>query len=164
MARTLSTYLIKKTSRFLYNKEDRRECHNGRSDHKRICHDSIRRIVVMRSWDQFAYSTYDHHSCNEGKHDTINGMREVISQTGPTQEGSKRFSHSGKQGPREGLPAMPRGVVDWHGDTQSFRDVVESNGNRQDGPNAWIAQCGNKRGESLGKVVNANGQDRVEAP
>ena len=111
---------------------------------------------------EFTNGNNHHHSRNHAKQDGIEGVRKGIGENQPRQEARQWFGNPRQHGPTKGLPSVPRGIVDWHGDTQSFGDVVNGNGHGEDSSHFGIVQGGNKGGQSFGEIVETNRQGRIE--
>jgi hypothetical protein len=52
---------------------------------------------------------------------------------------------------------FPCSIVNGHGHTEAFRDIVERNGYSQHSTNSWVVKSSHKRGKAFWEVVQCNG-------
>jgi hypothetical protein len=104
-----------------------------------------------------------HHACYEAEENSVcHAGHAAAIQKEVANETSNGLRDTRSKSPEKGLPTRACGIVYWHGHTDAFRDVVESNGKRDSESIHRVRQSSNKCGEPFWEVVNANGKGRHE--
>mmetsp|Transcript_16172 Transcript_16172/g.44805 ORF Transcript_16172/g.44805 Transcript_16172/m.44805 type:complete len:223 (-) Transcript_16172:156-824(-) len=123
----------------------------------------VLRVVEVGGWQELADADDDHHATDETEENGVEGVREGVGEDGPSQKGRDELGRAGEQGPQECVDAVSGGVVDWEGDAETLWDVVDGDGECEDGADRWIVQRGNECGQSLWEIVQTDGECRIDA-
>lgn len=82
----------------------------------------------MSSRDKFFERDVHHHARNDAKQDGVHSRRDHVAEHKPSDKGTNQFRHAGRCRPEKCFESGPCRIVDRHGDTNAFGDVVNGNG------------------------------------
>mmetsp|Transcript_28600 Transcript_28600/g.84248 ORF Transcript_28600/g.84248 Transcript_28600/m.84248 type:complete len:571 (-) Transcript_28600:12-1724(-) len=145
--------------------EERQRCgHDGQPDDEGVGNDTILGVVPVRRGQQFLQRDDEHHSGDDPEQRPEHVFIELgRAQQRPPDPGGEGLGQSREQPEQEPPHAAPRGVVDGESDAQSLGDVVQTNGHREDAADFGVVDAGDEGGQSLGEVVEGDGEGRAES-
>jgi hypothetical protein len=142
-------------------KQDQTKGHHCHTGYERVADTSIGWIVSMSRRQELFDTDQNHHTRDHAKQDSKDDFVHRAGQDKPSKDGRDWFADSTEDSPQERLRAIARGIIDGHGDTKSFGDVVQRNGNSQNAADGRVVKSGDKGSQSFGKVVKGNGDCSV---
>lgn len=100
-----------------------------------------------------------HHAGDDRKEDAVRELRHAVAvEDEVAEQATERLGEARYEGPHEALPARAGRVVHGHGDAHALGDVVQRDGDGDGDAVEGVGEGGDERGETLRKVVDADGE------
>ena len=119
--------------------------------------------VLFRRRKELVQRDKDHDPAHGGKEQAKDHVVEQGRQQQVADQRADRLGEPGEKGPQKGAPLAPGGIVEGDRDGDPFRDVVDGDGHGDAQAQGRVLERAGKGGQSLGKVVDGDGQRREQA-